>query len=59
MASNTAGTSGITAARMLATAWSEPRGPYAATGIPVGSPNIASASTQQPMGRCATAYAVA
>ena len=58
-ASSTAGTPGRTAARMLATACSEPRGPYAAIGTPSASPNIARASIQQAIGRLATANAVA
>ena len=36
-----------------ATASSDPRGPYPATGTPLGSPNIASASIQQPIGPAA------
>jgi hypothetical protein len=47
----TAGTPGEIAARMLATAWSEPRGAYPATGTPTGRPNIAKASTQHPIRR--------
>ena len=44
---------------MFATASSEPRGPYAATGTPSASPNIAIASIQQSIARFATANAVA
>ena len=55
LASSTAGTPGVTAARMWATASAEPRGPYPATGTPAARPNMAMASIQHSIGRRATA----
>jgi hypothetical protein len=55
LASSTAGTPGVTAARMPAIASAEPRGPYPATGTPDPSPNMAMASTQHSIRRRATA----